>query len=212
MIKCIIFDVDGTLINTEKAILLSLQKTVKEVAGRSVSLEDLLFTFGIPGRVALERLEVPDVEVALKIWIQYSYDFADKVSVFSGVNETLLALQDKGLKIGIVTSQGKHEAEEILKYYSLRNHFDILVSASDTKKHKPDPEPLNVFLQKANLNAEHVIYIGDTIYDQQCARGAGVAFALALWGAKNPNIETSYKLNHPNEILALVKNMSDFRI
>jgi HAD superfamily hydrolase (TIGR01549 family) len=201
VVKCIIFDVDGTLINTEQAILLSLQKTIKEETGRELSLDDLAFTFGIPGKVALEKLEVPDVDAAMARWVKNSYEFAGDVKVFSGIENALKDLGNKGITIGIVTSQARNELEEILKHFGIRDYFDLLVSASDTEKHKPDPEPLLTFLEKAGIDAKNAFYIGDTIYDQQCASGAGVAFALALWGTKDVNMEADIKLESPKDIL-----------
>lgn len=204
MLKYIIFDVDGTLINTEKAILLSLQKTIKAETGRHMPLEDLTFTFGIPGKTALQMLEVPDVDAAMARWIQFTYDFAGDVTLFAGIEDTLRVLKEKNMNIGIVTSQARTELEELLKHFNIRNYFDLLISASDTEKHKPDPEPIEAFLQKAGIAANEAVYIGDTHYDQQSAGGAGVPFGLALWGAKDKNIETSHQLSHPKEILNLI--------
>ena len=204
MLKCVIFDVDGTLINTEKAILLSLQQTMVEKTGQNLSLEDLAFTFGIPGKVALQKLEVPDVDDAMARWVELSYDYAGEAMVFEGIVDTLKVLNEKGIKTGIVTSQARSDLEELLKYFNIREYFDILISASDTEKHKPDPEPILAFLQRAELQAGEAVYIGDTRYDQQSAFGADVSFGLALWGTKNPEMEASYKFNHPNEILTIL--------
>lgn len=206
----IIFDVDGTLINTEKAILHSLQKTVKEETGRELSLDELAFAFGIPGHEALRVLEVPDINRAMKKWVAHMYDWADQIEMFPGIPETLEQLKKSGMKLGIVTSLARKDLLDILDHFHLTGLFDGIITASDTEKHKPDPEPLLAFLRQAGIAATEALYVGDTLYDQQCAEGAAVDFALAGWGAKHPDaIDAKRKLQRPGEILALCHEGSE---
>jgi HAD superfamily hydrolase (TIGR01549 family) len=203
MVKCVIFDVDGTLINTERAILLSLQQTVKEMTGKEHPLGDLTFAFGIPGKKALAALEVPDVDQAMSRWVERSYDYASDVQLFDGIEETLSTLKEKGRMAGIVTSQAKRELGILLDHFHIQPYFDHVITFDDTEKHKPDPDPLFAFLKKANLSAKDTIYIGDTPYDQLSAKSAGIPFGLALWGAKTTIPNADYVFNRPQELLDL---------
>lgn len=79
------------------------------------------------------------------------------------------------------------------------------ICADDTERHKPHPEPLLKFLEVSGAKAESSIYIGDAIYDYECAREAGVDFGLALWGCRQPDtIPAKYQFEHPRDVLALL--------
>src|SRR5690606_14155979 len=84
--------------------------------------------------------------------------------------------------------------------------FETTICYEDTDEHKPHPEPLLLFLKRSGLAAGDVLFIGDTVYDMQCAEAAGVDFGLALWGTIEPDKLTGrYRLNHPSEILAALQ-------
>lgn len=208
MYKLIVFDVDGTLLDTEKAILCSLQKLLKEEKNISYTTDELLFVLGIPGHKTLARLHAADIEHAMDKWNRNLRGYAGYIRLFPQIEETVKYLQTSGVKSGIVTSKTKTEYEADFVPFGLHAFFDFVVCADDTLNHKPDPEPLLKCLEMASLLPQEVIYIGDTEYDMQCAKSAGVDFGLALWGTKNRNIESRYKFSEPGEILSIVDHCS----
>jgi len=206
MYEWIIFDIDGTLIDTEKAIINSLQKVLQEELGSHYDYEDLLFVFGIPGAVSLQQLGVKDIESARKKWDKYVEEFYHEIHVFPGIKETLQELSRRGVKTGIVTSKTREEFENDFLPFGLMDYLNHVVCADDTVKHKPNPEPLLKFLSLFGANPAKAVYIGDTIYDANCAGGAKIDFALAVWGANlTVNIDAKYKLKDPGEILHFVQ-------
>lgn len=206
MYKYIIFDVDGTILDTKDAVLLSLQKIVFEELGRNCSTHELSFALGITGETALKKLGITSIEGCIKRWNKYLKEYYGKVRIFDGIKETLLKLNEKKVLTGIVTSETKEEFKSFFIPFGLRNYFDIIVCADDTKKHKPYPEPILKFLELSNARKSETIYIGDTKYDLKCSSGAGTDFALALWGAQSSKgIEADYILEKPEQILELIK-------
>lgn len=205
MYKTIIFDIDGTLINTEEAVLGSLQNLLKKHYNKEMSPEELSFVLGIPGAISLKQLGIDNVDWANDYWNKYMRDFQHTISIFDGIKQLLEKLNEKSIPMGVVTSKTKQEFNDDFVPFGLANLLPIVVCADDTNQHKPHPEPLLKFLDISDTDNKQSIYIGDTIYDYECARDAGIDFGLALWGCKNPDsIPAKYKFNHPSEIVKLL--------
>lgn len=205
MIECVIFDVDGTLLDTEKEIIESLQRIVKEELGQEPAKEELTFSLGIPGSVALERLGIKNVEEVCERWDSYAAEEVKEFILYSGMEETLAELRQRGVQVGVVTSRSKAEVNNAFAPLGLMKYMEHIVCCDDTTKYKPDPEPILKYLELSSIDPLNVLYIGDTIYDKECAQGAGVKFALALWGAKYPEkIGGDYLLELPSDILNLL--------
>lgn len=206
MFKYVIFDVDGTILDTEKAILKSLQKVLKE-EGKNYQLEDLRFALGIPGIETLKKLNVTDLERVHPKWSETVLEFSHEVSVFQDLENVIKTLSESPVRTGIVTSKTKQELIDEFEPFGLSSFFEYTICASDTEKHKPHPEPLLACLDGLNANQDETIYIGDSIYDMQCAKSAGVKFALALWGSKTTEgfESVEFVLKEPKAILDLIK-------
>ena len=205
MYKCVIFDIDGTIIDTEKAVIGSLQKLLKLETGIDYLADELTFVLGIPGSVALKKFNIVDIEKAGKKWNEYLKEFYEDIRVFPDLDEIIKHLHNQKVKTGIVTSKTKQELIDDFYPFGLDSYFDYIVCADDTCKHKPDPEPILKCLEISKAAPTETVYIGDTCYDMQCAQSAGVDFALALWGTKDSNLKAAIKLQHPKEILNIVK-------
>lgn len=205
MYEAVIFDVDGTLIDSEKAVLCSLQKALKEELHCEYPLAELTFVLGIPGTASLRQLGIKDVDSLNQKWNAYMKDFFHEIHVFDGIESVLNELKHLGIKTGIVTSKTSQELGDDLSPFQLLKYLPYIVCADDTRKHKPEPEPLLKLMKIANIHPQQVIYVGDTIYDLQTAQGAGADFGLALWGAKNKAMTgVKYRFSSPTEILSVV--------
>ena len=124
------------------------------------------------------------------------------VPIFEGIIEVIMALP----KAGIVTSKTAEEMNHSFYLINIDHHFHSVVCASDTEKRKPNPDPLELALKLLGCKADEAIYIGDSIYDMQCANAAGVDFRLALWGARTTlGFENAkYIFENPKNILNLI--------
>lgn len=205
MFKYAIFDVDGTILDTEKVILQSFQNVLKE-EGKEYPLEELRFALGIPGKESLRRLQIMDVDRVHAKWSQTELAFSQEVPLFNGVKDIIELLSESPIRMGIVTSKTKQALEEGFERFGMGRFFECTICVNDTKHHKPHPEPLLVCLERMNAAQHEAIYIGDSIYDMQCAQRAGVKFALALWGAKKTEgfESADFLLHEPKDLLEII--------
>ena len=136
--KHLVFDIDGTIIDSAKINMLSLQETVKELRGDVMPLEDLYFSFGIPGVRAMEILGFPEPEKAVQVWIRNYSACAERLGMplFPGMREILERLREKGASLGIITSKLREEYDEHFEKQGLLELFPCVVTASDTPKGK----------------------------------------------------------------------------
>jgi HAD superfamily hydrolase (TIGR01549 family) len=206
MYNYIIFDIDGTILDTEIAVLSSLQKLLFEELNNNFSFEDLRFALGIPGEVTLNKLGVTNPIELNEKWNRYLKEYFHHVKVFDDIKDTLAKLNEMEISTGIVTSKTKQEFVNDFVPFGLINYFKLVVCADDTEKHKPNPEPILKFVELSGVDKSKAIYIGDTKYDMDCAVSAGIDFALALWGAKSSKeINADYILKNPKQIFELIK-------
>lgn len=206
MYKTFIFDVDGTLINTEQAVLGSLKQLLKQHYDMEMSQQDLAFVLGIPGSASLRQLGLDYIELANKKWNELMQrEYRHTVHVFEGIQQLLVDLKEQSVMTGVVTSKTYQEFLDDFVPFGLVYDLTYAICADDTERHKPHPEPLLKFLEVSGAKAESSIYIGDAIYDYECAREAGVDFGLALWGCRQPDtIPAKYQFEHPRDVLALL--------
>lgn len=191
--KQIVFDVDGTLIDTEYAVLHSLQDTVEYMTGTKPKIEKLIFALGITGEDALLQLGMTDIPFVLSLWDKNMEKYASRVQVFDNINNLLEQLTSCGYELGIVISKIKKEFMCDFSVFGIDNYFKTIVCADDTNEHKPNPAPILKYMELVQCDKKELLYIGDSVYDMECAMRAGIDFALAGWGQKeNLNTPISY--------------------
>lgn len=209
MYKNIVFDVDGTLVDTEDACIKALQMLVKSRLRRDISAEECRFSIGIPGNIVLPILGIEYTENTMHEWDIYYAKLIDHTKIFDGIVPLLEELKARKFRLGIVTSRSKIEMAYDPNMELIRHFFGTEVLADDTHEHKPTPIPMLHYLKRTGAQAEETLYIGDTIYDWQCAKNAGVDFALAKWGASSiEEIKAKYLLGKPSNLLMLLGDMT----
>ena len=199
-----LFDLDGTLIDTEAAFQLALQETMEEFLGHSNSLAELHYTFGMPTETTLRVLGFPDVPSAHRVWERKCMEKLGKVRLYNGIPQLLKALRLRGYTLGIVSSQSRKEYDLVFLPLGLGDYFDTTVLLEDTEKHKPDPEPLLYYMQVTGAKPEEVLYVGDSAGDMLCAVNAGATGALACWGRYPAQVEVHYRADRPGQLLDLL--------
>lgn len=207
--KHIVFDIDGTLINTENAVLMALQDTILEVTNSKIELRDLRFALGIPGEVTLHKLGIKDVHNTNLKWNDYVKKYSYTISIFDGIIFVLKELSEKGFKLGIITSKNKTEYQNDFMPFGLAQYFNTVICVEDAVLPKPSPDPMLKYIEVTGVNKDEILYIGDTIYDYQCAKSADVAFGLALWGCSSvKHIYATHFFATPRDIIYAL-NKSD---
>lgn len=203
----VVFDIDGTLINTAYANLCSLRDAVRTYTGVDYSHEELTFSLG---RSAVDTMKILKVDPAhyddvVTMWEQSLQNYADTIHYFPGIPQVVEMLHEKGYPIGIVTSQSKAEFASFSILDQLRPYFGVVICAEDTEKHKPNPDPLLKYAELANADIAEVTYIGDSPYDKACALSAGAKFILAPWGSSQPvEVADEFRAKSPADIPNLI--------
>ena len=205
--KHIVFDIDGTLINTAYANLCSLRDAVRTFTGVDHTHEELTFSLGRSGVDTMRILNIPpeQYEAVIGLWEQNLLNYADTVHYFPGIPEVVELLHKKGHPMGIVTSKSKAEFDNEVILKNILHCFSIVVCAEDTEKHKPNPDPLLKYAELAGASVDDIIYIGDSPYDKACALSAGARFILAPWGSSQPvEVADDCRAQSPSHIPDLI--------
>jgi len=214
MINTVIFDFDGTLVNTNDVIVEAWQHTYRTYLGHEMPMEHITKCFGEPLLITMER-EFPGVapEESAEIYRAYQRDKADElVKVFPEIEEMLKAVKAAGYKTGVVTSRTKESTEFYMEKFKIAHYFDEIVSCDDTTKHKPDPEPLLLSLGKLKSEASEALMVGDSYFDIKCANNAGVKSVLVDWRVtgedkKLADCRIDYEIKKPMDVLAVLKEV-----
>ena len=205
-----IFDIDGTLIDTLDMYMPAMIQTLRN-HGYQVAPEDEEETmhrlFGITGVDALRIFGVKEDEIApmVKEWFALSYQREDRVKILPGIPETLQTLADEGKNPAVATSKLQSEYDHFKQQFAFAKLFNTVITSDDTKKHKPDPEPILAAVEKMGADPATSVYVGDTINDLKAAKAAGVKFAGALYGSANPDAikNADFPLTSPADLLKI---------
>ncbi len=182
-IKAVLFDFDGTIMDTNTIILQSWKHTFNTVLGRDPVHEEIVATFGEPLDVTMGKL-FPDRDTHEMVETYRNYQrhiYRDAITMFPVMKEAILELRERGYKVAIVTSRLWSSTKQGLYKFDISEMFDAVVSAEDTSIHKPDPTPCLLCLEKLGIGPEEALMVGDSKFDILCAHNAGVKAVLVSW-------------------------------
>jgi pyrophosphatase PpaX len=182
-----LFDFDGTLVDTTEMIFQSMRHATSSVLGRDdFSREELLANVGQPLPRQMEILNAEKAELLLEAYRAHHEEHHDAlIAEFPGVDEALYRLRAAGVRVVVVTSKRRRSVEMALeKFPGLDLVVDLFVTMEDTTEHKPHPEPLLKGLELAgDVPREKAVYVGDSPFDVQAAKAAGLTSVAVSWGA-----------------------------
>lgn len=183
-LRGVLFDLDGTLVDTYDIILTSFRHATRAVLGRALPDEVLMQKVGQP--LVTQMWDFTD-DAAVHDQLMETYRahndrLAGEVSLFPGTEEALRALTEAGFRLGVVTSKRHGLAQRTLELLGADGYFGFLVGPDDYPAHKPDPGPVLYGCELAGLAPEECLYVGDSPFDLQAGNGAGCLTAAARWG------------------------------
>ena len=195
----ILFDLDGTLIDTIELIVTSARYAFEGWPGRTPTNEEWVKGIGTPLVKQLREFAANDDEVALLLerYRAYQNEHHDRLTrCYDDVPGVVAKLSNEGHPLAIVTSKASAIARRSLAHVGLDQYFDVIVGFDETTRHKPDPEPVNVALARLGVSADHAVFVGDSPHDIQAGRAAGVVTIAATWGPFSRETLASAEPNH----------------
>jgi len=211
-IFCIIFDLDGTLSRTNELIFASFNHVAEKYLHKTFTPKEITGMFGPPEEIAVERLVGKDhCESAIDDFYSfYEMHHPRMATAYDGVGELLDWLKQRGILLAIFTGKGKRTALITLDQIGIKKYFDMVVTGSDVKNHKPSAEGIRNVLSRFSLEPEHVLMVGDSVSDIHAAREAGVAVASVLWDSYSKEkvmaVDADYRFHTVAEFSSWVKN------
>ena len=203
--KAVIYDIDGTLMDTFDMNMYPLKQIIREELGQDWPVEQLLPFYPQPGLKTIRDLGIQNVEEVYARWVAYVNAYEKGAVPFAGIADTLARLRAAGIRQAVVSSKMHRQYEIDMGGHGLDLYMETAVLAEDTQNHKPDPEPIWECLRRLNLQPGDVLYVGDTPSDLQAAQNAGVDFGLAGWGATIPVLlpPNAHRFDTPADLLRL---------
>ena len=179
----VLFDLDGTVVDSGAIILASMRHATREVLGRDYSDEELLQAVGGPGLEAQMSALAPEhVERLVTVYRAHNEPLHDELEACVGMEDVLVRLQDAGRRLGIVTAKRRATVELAFDRVPLRHLFETIVGGDETKRHKPDPEPLLLAAERLGADLVDTAYVGDSPFDVRAAKAAGMFAVAVTWG------------------------------
>ena len=215
MIDTVLFDFDGTIMDTNDVIIGSWQHIYRTLRGKEGDLEYILSTFGEPLEYSMEK-SFPEVSVDEAVDIYRSWHrehFLEMIKLFPGIEEMLAEIKRRGYKTGIATSRISLSLHQGLDKYDLEKYFDAIVAVEDIEEAKPAPDTIFKVLGKLDSRPEDAIMIGDSRLDILCAKNAGVPSVLVGWSATlagktkedfAPGEAPDFIIDRPDDLLNII--------
>jgi pyrophosphatase PpaX len=180
----VLFDLDGTVVDSGGIILASMRHATRTVLGREIPDAELMANVGGPGLEAqMHAIDPTRADELLRVYRAHNEPLHTELEAFPGIVHVLAQLRDAGRRLGVVTAKKRSTVDIAFSQLPLAPLFDTVVGGDETARHKPDPEPLQLGLERLGARADEAAYVGDSPYDMAAARAAGMFAVGVTWGA-----------------------------
>jgi pyrophosphatase PpaX len=179
----VLFDLDGTVIDSGAIILASMRHAAREVLGAEVPDAELMAAVGGPGLEAQMYALAPDkVDELVDVYRAHNEPLHAELVCCAGMDDVLVRLKDEGRRLGIVTAKRRQTVDLAFARIPIAHLFETVVGGDETARHKPDPEPLLLALDRMGARADEAAYVGDAPFDVKAAKAAGLFSIGVTWG------------------------------
>ncbi|MGB3260109.1 pyrophosphatase PpaX [Paenisporosarcina sp.] len=212
-ITTLLFDFDGTLLDTNELIIQTFLSVLgKRYPGRFTK-EDVLHFIGPSLKQTFDSIDETLTEELIKEYRAWNIEMHDQMAVeFDGVADTLRILKARGIKMAIVSTKRQDIIQRGLKLMGVEDIFEVVIALDDVVNPKPDPEPIMLALNRLNASKEEALMIGDNSHDIEGGYNAGVRTAGVAWTAKGEaylaTFNPTYMLQHITDLLEIVDGPS----
>jgi len=210
ILKHFCFDLDGTLVDSNKTIYEATAYSLDKL-GIDFNVDEDLFARKIGQHFndifTAFNIDVPDFEKFISIYKENYFKQMEYSSIYNGVDETLSELKNRGVKISLLTTKVQDQAEKIIDHFKLRKYFDLIMGRRDGIAYKPSPEPLLAICKELNVGIKNTLMVGDTELDIQCGKNAGTFTCGVLYGYRTKELleieKPDFIIESINQILSI---------
>jgi pyrophosphatase PpaX len=181
--RVVLFDLDGTVVDSAAIILASMRHATRQVLGRDYPDEELLQAVGGPGLEAQMAAFAPErVDELVRVYRAHNEPLHDELEACDGIESVLVRLKEGGRRLGVVTAKRRATVELAFARLPLGHLFETVVGGDETERHKPDPEPLLLAATRMRAEPAETAYVGDSPFDMRAAKAAGMHAVGVTWG------------------------------
>jgi pyrophosphatase PpaX len=206
----VLFDFDGTVVDSGPIILASMRHATREVLGRDYADEELMKAVGGPGLEAQMHAFAPDrVEELVHVYRAHNEPLHEDLRCCEGMDDVLARLKDGGRRLGVVTAKRRATVELAFASVPLGHLFETVVGGDETTRHKPDPEPLLCAARRLRVSPRDCAYVGDSPFDVKAAKAADMFSVAVTWGrihdrTRLERAEPDAIVDRPGELLGIL--------
>jgi len=179
----VLFDLDGTVVDSGSIILASMRHATREVLGQDFADEELMQAVGGPGLEAQMAVFAPDqVDELVRIYRAHNEPLHEDLEACAGMEDVLVRLHEEGRRLGVVTAKRRSTVELAFARVPLGHLFETVVGGDETERHKPEPDPLLLAAERLGVDPADCAYVGDSPFDIRAAKAAHMYSVAVTWG------------------------------
>ncbi len=211
--SCIIFDIDGTLSQTNELIFATFNQIAEKYLRRTYTPDEIIAMFGPPEEIAVERLVGKDrFDDAIADFYEYYEKHHPRLAdAYLGIEDVLEYLKESGILLAVFTGKGSRTTQITLEKLGIRKYFDLIVTGSDVVHHKPSADGIRKVLKTFQLTGDQVLMVGDAVADVKASREAGISIAAVLWDSygkdKILQMNVDYRFHSVEEFSRWIKKL-----
>jgi len=209
----VIFDFDGTLVDSIEGIIHVMRSVVEEFGFAPSVLEEWQHLIGVPLSTQMEVIlpngdQVLHKQVMERYRTIYDACLIERTPLFPDSLETLESLKQSGVKMAIVSSKRSVQINRVLAHLNCSSYFDLILGSQDVEHHKPHPQGVNLTLERLFFDKKDAVVIGDSLYDLDMARNAGVEAIAVVTGVHSretlSGANPRFMVDRLNEIVPII--------
>ncbi len=196
----VLFDLDGTVVDSGSIILASMRHATREVLGQEFADQELMQAVGGPGLETQMAVFGPDqVDELVRVYRAHNEPLHEELEACVGMEDVLVRLHEEGRRLGVVTAKRRATVELAFARVPLGHLFETVVGGDETVLHKPDPAPLLLAATRMAADPAETAYVGDSPFDVRAAKAAGMHAVAVTWGRIHDR--TILEREEPNAIV-----------
>jgi pyrophosphatase PpaX len=214
-LKCIVFDMDGTLTQTNQLIYDSFNHIAQKYERKTYTIPEIHAMFGPPEEEALLRIVRPEqIDEVMKEYLAfYRTNHNSLARLFPGIEDILRYIKECGKTLAVFTGKGIQTTRITLQEFHIDQYFDYLVTGNDVVNHKPSSEGLRKIMERFAFQPDEILMVGDAVSDVKAAHEAGVKIAAVLWDSYAKDIvlkmKTDLVFHNVHELYTWLKEQFD---